>query len=120
MIITIDLESSRPLYVQISDGIVRAIATGEVAPGERLPPGRELAASLDVNLDTVQRAYRNLIANGIANARVGRGTRIAEDIDPEVLGIARAVDALVEAARSIGMPVERLVSVIEQRFAQAR
>jgi DNA-binding transcriptional regulator YhcF (GntR family) len=86
VIIAIDLDSPAPLYAQIVDGVVRAIATGRLAPGERLPPGRELAATLDVNLETVQRAYRELSARGVVDARVGRGTRIRQDIDPEILG----------------------------------
>jgi GntR family transcriptional regulator len=120
MIIAIDLQSPSPLYAQIVDGVVRAIASGSLHPGDRLPPGRELAATLDVNLETVQRAYRDLAARGIVDARVGRGTRIRDDVDPEALAIGAPLELLVDMARSVDMPLDRLLAAVEQRYRRAR
>ncbi len=58
-----------PLYAQIRDGIRSAILTGALAPGMRLPPERELAASLGVNRTTTMRAYHELAADGVVEAR---------------------------------------------------
>jgi DNA-binding transcriptional regulator YhcF (GntR family) len=117
VLIAIDLGGDRPLYRQIAEGIVAALATGTLSPGDRLPPGRELAATLGVNLETVQRAYRRLVADGIATSRVGRGTRIVDDLDPATLGVNLAVDAAVDAARSAGLPLDRLVDLVTTRWS---
>lgn len=116
MLITIDLAGDRPLYLQIADGVVAALAQGTLAPGDRLPPGRELAATLGVNLETVQRAYRRLVADGLATSRVGRGTRIVDDLDPAALGVDVAVDGAVETARSAGLSVDDLVDLVTRRW----
>lgn len=117
MIVTIDLASDRPLYLQIADGVRSAIAHGTVRPGDRLPPGRELAASLDVNLETVQRAYRLLASEGIVSSRVGRGTRVNESVDVGTEELVPYVDELVERARSLGITTADLLALVEQRTA---
>lgn len=117
MIIHIEVESDRALYTQIADGVIRAIASGEIGAGDRLPPGRELAASLDVNLETVQRAYRTLADRGVVHARVGRGTRVVDDLDVDLLGIRDELDDLIAAARRIDLPHERLLAAIERRWS---
>jgi len=63
-----------PLYTQIRDGVRSAVLTGALAPGTRLPPERELATSLGVNRTTTMRAYHELAADGVVDARPGRGT----------------------------------------------
>jgi len=65
-----------PLYAQIRDGVRSAVLTGALAPGMRLPPERELATSLGVNRTTTMRAYHELAADGVVEARPGRGTII--------------------------------------------
>lgn len=119
MLITVDLAGDRALYLQIADGIAAALVQGTLSPGDRLPPGRELAATLGVNLETVQRAYRKLVADGVATSRVGRGTRIVDELDPSALGVNVAVDAVVDAARSAGLTVDELVSLVASRWSSA-
>jgi len=63
-----------PLYAQIRDSVRSAVLTGALAPGMRLPPERELATSLGVNRTTTMRAYHELAADGVVEARPGRGT----------------------------------------------
>ena len=73
----IDPGSDVPLGEQVQRGIRRAIAEGELAPGDPLPPVRQLAADLGVNLNTVARAYRELEREGLVNTARGRGTLVA-------------------------------------------
>ena len=116
MILDIEIDSSRPIYQQIAMEIRGGIVSGSIDPGDRLPPGRELAAALGVNLETVQRAYRLLSDDGIVTSRVGRGTRIAEDIDPDRLRIDSLVGDLVEKAQSIGMTLETLTKTLSKQW----
>jgi GntR family transcriptional regulator len=74
MIIKIDFRSHIPINTQIIEQIKYLISTGELAPGERLPTLRELAAQLQVNFTTVARAYRTLDAEGLISTQHGRGT----------------------------------------------
>ena len=60
MYITIDERDGRPMYRQVVDGIKELIARGELAAGSSLPPVRQVAADLGVNLNTIAFAYRQL------------------------------------------------------------
>lgn len=116
MILTLDLASDRPLFNQIVDGVKRSLVDGQLEAGEPLPPGRELAAALDVSLETVQRAYRQLADEGVVTSRVGRGTRVAESIDIGAMELSSSVDDLVEQARATGISRERLIELIESSY----
>lgn len=75
--ITIDEGDARPIYRQIVEEIKRLIARGDLKEGARLPPVRQLAADLGVNLNTVATAYRELQAEGLLAIRHGAGATVA-------------------------------------------
>ena len=75
--LTVDPASPLSLTEQVRRGIRRAIAEGEVGPGDELPPVRQVAADLGINLNTVARAYRELERDGLVWAARGRGTVVA-------------------------------------------
>ncbi len=74
--LTLDRRVATPLYRQIADGVRRGIADGALPLGSRLPPERTLAAELAVDRTTVVAAYRELAAEGLVSAHVGRGTTV--------------------------------------------
>ena len=116
MIVAIDRGSSTPLYRQIADGLRHALLEGTLKPGDRLPPGREMARSLGVNLETVQRAYRDLSSDGVVISRVGRGTQVSEDVDVASVGIASEVDALVDVALQLDVSLRDVIAAVKRRF----
>lgn len=65
-----------PKFRQISDAIGEAARNGDLRPGERLPPQRDLAYLLGVSLNTVSRAYADAIDRGFLKGEVGRGTYV--------------------------------------------
>lgn len=69
----------RPLYRQLSDALERDIRTGRLMPGTKLPPQRELADFLDINLSTVTKAYRLASEKGLLSAAMGNGTYVSYD-----------------------------------------
>ena len=77
MLITIDLDDQRPIYQQIVDGIKAMIARGDLAEGATLPPVRQVAADLGVNLNTVATAYRELQSEGLLTIRHGSGAVVS-------------------------------------------
>ena len=68
----------RPIARQITDGIKRTIAAGELLPGDALPSVRGLAQQLSVNPNTVAKAYAELSAEGWLLSRAGMGLFVAE------------------------------------------
>lgn len=65
---------SRPAYRSLAQGIAAAIDSGSLRPGDRLPPHRELAWRLRLSVQTVSRAYEELIRADLISGEVGRGS----------------------------------------------
>lgn len=68
-----------PLYKVLSDLLEEDIKNGVLKPGDKLPPQRELADFLDVNLSTVSRTFKLCEQKGLISGEVGRGTYISSD-----------------------------------------
>jgi GntR family transcriptional regulator len=75
--LTIDTQDRRPIYQQIADGIRTLIATGQLAEGQPLPPVRQMAADLGVNLNTIAAAYRDLRDDGLIAIKHGSGAVVS-------------------------------------------
>jgi GntR family transcriptional regulator len=97
MYITIDEHDSRPIYRQIVDEIKALIAGGELTEGSSLPPVRQVAADLGVNLNTVATAYRQLRSEGLIKVRHGAGAvvissrKLNGEIDEQTAKLLRTV-----------------------------
>src|SRR6266536_3223735 len=72
----LDLRSGVPVYRQIIDQVLLAVASGALAGGDQLPTVRQLAVDLSINPNTVVRAYRELEIRGILTTHQGTGTFI--------------------------------------------
>jgi DNA-binding transcriptional MocR family regulator len=66
-----------PVYRRLADAIAERITAGTLAVGDRLPPQREIARALGINVTTVTRALSTLQQRGLLEARPGRGTTVA-------------------------------------------
>jgi GntR family transcriptional regulator len=95
MFLTIDTGDSRPIYQQIADGIKELIARGKLAEGAPLPPVRQLAADLGVNLNTIATAYRELQNDGLIVIKHGSGSVVASRTTTE-----RSRDELLRPLRT--------------------
>nr|WP_241493384.1 MULTISPECIES: GntR family transcriptional regulator [Kordiimonas] len=69
---------SRPIFKQIVDGIRMEVAKGSLPPGAKLPSVRGLAMQLMINANTVAKAYGELTALGLVEARQGLGLFVTE------------------------------------------
>jgi len=72
----LDKASPTPLYRQIVDMVLAGISGGALPPGERLPTIRELAVQLEVNPNTIVKAYRQLEMMGMLDSQQGSGVYI--------------------------------------------
>ncbi len=110
--VQVDFDELTPLHEQVAAEIRRAIADGEVGPGERLPPARDLAAVLGVNSNTVLRALRQLREEGLLEFRRGRGITVVGNAPERSILIAKARE-LVRLARSQGYRRDELIEIIQ-------
>ncbi len=72
----LDLKSGVPVYRQLIDQVLVAIAAGQLSAGNQLPTVRQLAVELSINPNTVVRAYKELEIRGMLTTQQGTGTFI--------------------------------------------
>jgi len=106
----VDRGESIALHHQVAAEIRRAIADGEAAEGERLPPAVDLAAILGVNKNTVIRALHVLRDEGVLDFTRGRGIRVVGT--PARSALITKMNELVSLAREQGYRKDELASMI--------
>ena len=116
----IDFNASKPIYEQVIDEIKKQIARGEIKPGDKLPSQRELAKDIQVNPNTVQRAYREMEILDLVETKRGRGTFIKED-DKVIKEINEqmahsAVEKFITEMVSIGFEKEEIINLLKSEF----
>ncbi|GGV83778.1 GntR family transcriptional regulator [Streptomyces gelaticus] len=80
MYLVLDLDSEVPIYQQIRDRVVEAIAEGALAPGAGLPSTRQLAVDLAINFHTVNKAYDLLRREGFIRINRKSGAAVRPDV----------------------------------------
>lgn len=122
MLMNLDPQDARPLYLQIMDEVRRAIVTGSLRAEDPLPSVRELAGELVVNPRTVSQAYQELERQGVIYVRRGQGTFVSPTVkrgagERRSLALAVAKRALLDARRN-GIGAEELVTMIQKLAAK--
>lgn len=119
----VDLTIHTPAYLQIMDQIRLAISNGELKPGDQLPTVRELAADLQINFNTVARAYRLLDEKRIISTQHGRGTFILDAPTGKDLQrlrkqqLGEMAKHLVEEAEKLGFAPTELRKLMDDKIA---
>ena len=118
MFLTINTGDPRPIYQQVADGIKELIARGGLAEGVVLPPVRQLANDLGVNLNTIATAYRELQKEGLITVKHGSGSVVAsrtamERSHDELLRPLRT--ALTELVLS-GLKPRKILQIVVQEL----
>ena len=120
MLVRVNPASSVGLAEQIASQVRSRIAAGELAAGDRLPPARQLAHGLDVNMHTVLRAYAALRDDGLVEMRRGRGAQIAAGAEAfpaqHRAALGHQVQELVTVARRLGLTQEQLLDEIKKVY----
>ena len=75
----LDRNTKKPIYIYLADTLESDILSGKLTPGTKLPPQRELADYLDINLSTITRAFKLCEQRGLICSVVGNGTYISSD-----------------------------------------
>lgn len=113
MLIRIDPDTDAPLFAQIADSVRADAAAGRLAPGDRLPAARDVAAVLGVNVHTVLRGYQELRDEGLLDMRRGRGA-VVTDAAASLASLHRDVRALAARARALGLSPDSLSSLVKE------
>jgi len=103
----LDAHSGTPIYRQLASYLTRLIETGELLPGDRLPPTRELAGQLGLNRTTVSAAYEALEQSGLIKGSVGRGSFVCGVTERETLALdwSRALTPSLSVSTGSARPV---------------
>ncbi|MBN2735598.1 MAG: GntR family transcriptional regulator [Spirochaetales bacterium] len=115
---TLDPKSGVPFYKQIILQIEMAIADKRLNQGDQLPTVRGLAVDLQVNPNTVARAYSELEIRGIVNTQQGTGTFISDkkikltEVERERI-LAELVRGFVSKASSYGFSLAEIRTYLE-------
>lgn len=108
----IDAGSGVPIYRQLVEQVRREVMLGRLAPGDQLPPLREVVEALAINPNTVAKAYAELEHEGLVVRRQGMGTFVTAGPPAGVLIAPPAVrDSLarwVRRARAAGLSAEQI------------
>jgi GntR family transcriptional regulator len=117
----LDLKSGVPFHRQIVDQIRYGIASDRLMPGEQLPTVREMAVNLQVNPNTVRKAYSELEILGILDTQQGTGTfvsdqqvEIGEAEKQRMLG--QICDELVARGHQYGFTLKEIVTHLNRRL----
>lgn len=115
--IHLDYRDARPIYTQIGDGIREQIRTGILCPGDKLPSVRELATTLTINPNTIQRAYRELEIQGWVASMAGKGCFVCgvpSAADKEEQEMLREFDRIALRLQNMGIGAEELAARLIQ------
>ena len=105
----LDYRDAKPIYTQIVDNFRAQIASGILQPGDKLPSVRELAQNLSINPNTIQRAYRELEADGYIQTLPGKGCFVCGATDaPDWSALDKAVSRLLSQGISREEIIKRI------------
>jgi GntR family transcriptional regulator len=119
--LNVDFASAVPVYDQIKRSIKQAIARNLLAEKHPLPSIRELATFLRVNPNTVARAYRDLVQEGIINGRAGIGFWLERGTPPDHEKgelVRQEFLRFVERATEMGFSREAIETLVRDFFAE--
>jgi len=116
----LDLGSGVPVYRQLIDQVLGAMAAGALAPGDQIPTVRQVAVDLSINPNTVVRAYRELEIRGTLETQQGTGTfvsqqKVKRDDVERRRQLAQLVSDFVARAGAAGFTIDDLLEQIEDR-----
>src|ERR1043165_2660776 len=116
----LDLRSGVPVYRQIIDQVLGAIAAGALSGGDQLPTVRQVAVDLSINPNTVVRAYRELEIRGALETQQGTGTFVSyqkvkrDDVERQ-RQLNQLVAEFVSRAGAAGFTVSDLLEQLRDR-----
>lgn len=120
--IQLDFGDHRPLYEQIRDKVKELIISGVLSENEHIPSVRELAASLAINPNTIQKAYKELESEGYIYSLQSKGSFVAPrgkvPDNPKSEELLNTLDGIVNELCFLGTPKEKLEEIINKIYKE--
>ncbi|EGD49254.1 transcriptional regulator, GntR family [Ruminiclostridium papyrosolvens DSM 2782] len=120
--IQLDFKDPRPIYEQIKDKIKELVITGAVETDDKIPSVRELAQTLTINPNTIQKAYKDLEAEGIIYSVKGKGNFIApldkSSVDPRRKELLLIIQKTVEELIFLHTPQQAVIDIIYNTYSK--
>jgi len=116
LMIAINYRDTRPIYEQLKDDLRSRIVRNLIEPDEKLPSVRDMATSLSINPNTIQRAYRDLENEGYVYTVAGKGTFASAaqvSINPRRITLEKKLDEVVIELLYLGSTSADLCKRIE-------
>ncbi|HZK18876.1 MAG TPA: GntR family transcriptional regulator [Clostridia bacterium] len=115
----IDQRSSTPIYRQLIHEIKEAVLRGILRPGDKLPSVRELAVTLTVNPNTIQKSYRELERQRVIETLRGKGTFVCEQYEPrkdreKVNELKEELRMILVRAHYLGLKAEDILQEVNK------
>ena len=114
MLFVVDAALTVSLAAQIAVQVRSGVVNGELKPGDRLPPARDLAKSLRVNMHTVLRAYAQLRDADVIEMRQGRGAFVRQDAGAGLIRVTELASELMREARKLGLTQPEILRLIQR------
>jgi GntR family transcriptional regulator len=120
----IHFDETRPIYLQIIEEIKREIAKGNLRAGDKLPSVRDLAREIEVNPNTVARAYLELEREGVLVSKRGQGTFITEE--KQVINRVRKelkeeiLKKVLRELKSLGISLDEIMSFLKKSMEEGK
>ncbi|MHA6482481.1 GntR family transcriptional regulator [Paenibacillus sp. strain BS8-2] len=114
------LNDKEPVYVQIASYVKRRIILGHTSSGDRLPSRRDIAAQLNINPNTVQKAFKLMEDEGYVHTSGNQGSMIYTDAEL----LARLENELtqglvlsfISSAKEINLSFKKVIDLISERW----
>lgn len=113
-----------PIYLQVKSYILEKIKAGDYKPGAKLPTERDLSAELGISRNTVSAAYKELLMEGVLEARQGRGTFVKnvsdDDFQIDIAGskrerLLKLIDNAMTKAQELGFSYDQFAAIVRIR-----
>ncbi|WP_285769068.1 GntR family transcriptional regulator [Peribacillus sp. SI8-4] len=117
-----NVNTREPVYLQVVRHFKEQIAIGNFVAGQEIPSRRELAAALNINPNTAQKAYKEMEEQGLIHternfpSQITTNETVLQAVRQEL--ILEAVDSFVDAIRPINVPVDELLRVVKEKYSE--
>ena len=120
--IQLDFGDRRPLYEQIKDKLKNLIINGVMRENEKIPSVRELATSLAINPNTIQKAYKDLESEGYIYSQKAKGSfvcpRNTTASDKDISSLRDSLTSIVTELKFLETEKEEIIEIIEKIYKE--
>lgn len=118
-VIIIDIRSRTPIFEQIKEQIINLINIGELKPDDKLPSIRQLASDLDLNVNTVKRAFQELETERVTYSIPGKGIFVSPDAVANKIvqeGAEKELTRILTSSKAKGITLERVIELANEIY----